>query len=567
MGGIPADLFTIQGIFPGRNIQVTNALPNEPRAESSIVVDPRNPNRLFGASKRFYDPHTYHFYLGPVFSNDGGETWQDLPFLTPPFPHDCYTDPSTTFHPSGAAWIMGDPGYHAPQPDIVFPCPNDNSDIVTTQMLAFNSAANPNGANWSQPIAIVPVRCLGDDKGWLICDNSTATAFPLRPFTSGRPLSAYHGRLYAIWGASTPFRFARSDDGVNWRGYGNTAAGSDVAPGCYAPDISISRGGTVHVVWHMLRSSDIMYLRSTDGGDSFHGQAGSPSPTAAVTGITDLNTAVDMKILQPGGDFALLPGANFRVMTIVSSCCFGNEGVAIAWAQMVNGHSRVYYSVSQDGGETWSPGAPVFPGLVDDSHQFHPQLAATESGVIGCAAYSYSRTARPGNHPGIDVLVSASFDNASTWSWKAITDQPWDPSINAPWAHGDRNVTFIGEYFGFDAGKTEFHVLWTDTRDNNQNLYYCRVNTIASRDPASVIGKIVATYLSPGLAAGADGWVIVNGHIIHVDPRGPMRELLDVVAALDTVSRISRADTARLRAELYEVAIAILQAAKNEMEQ
>jgi len=37
---------------------------------------------------------------------------------------------------------------------------------------------------------------------------------------------------------------------------------------------------------------------------------------------------------------------------------------------------------------------------------------------------------------------------------------------------------------------------------------------------------IVATYVSPGVRAGAGGFVIVNGKVIKVPPRGPAMKLL-----------------------------------------
>ncbi len=37
---------------------------------------------------------------------------------------------------------------------------------------------------------------------------------------------------------------------------------------------------------------------------------------------------------------------------------------------------------------------------------------------------------------------------------------------------------------------------------------------------------IVATYVSPGVKLGAGGFVIVNGKVIKVPPRGPATRLL-----------------------------------------
>src|SRR5262249_29043324 len=208
------------GIFPRFNIKVTDAAMNEPRSESSIVVDPRNPNRLLGVSKRFFDPHKYIFSLGAVFSDDGGDTWNDLPAFPIPVNHIIYTDPSATFGtPSGPgmaspAWVMGDPGFSrfkiVDGPDLfeLFECAKHGQggqDILTSQMLA-QASANDGATCTAHEVS--PMRCTGDDKGWIACDNSTATAGPPK----NKPLSPYHGRLYAVWAAETPIRFARSLD-------------------------------------------------------------------------------------------------------------------------------------------------------------------------------------------------------------------------------------------------------------------------------------------------------------------------------------------------------------------
>jgi hypothetical protein len=495
--GLP-DLLVMKGLFKGPNVQVTHANATEARSESSIAVDPARPNRLIGASKRFSNPHTYHFSLGPVFSDDAGSTWQDLPPLPMPQGQDIYTDPSVTFHTSGSAWVMGDPGFHVAENKSLYQtlsCTDKSQDIMTTQMLGFktDTTHNPNGANWSNPISIVPVRCVGDDKGWLSCDNSTATNITFGPTPGGvpkpHPASPYHGRLYAIWAAATPLRFARSsDNGKTWTGIGANAAGADVKSSplavedAYAPDISIGRNGTIHVFWHTPGESNIHYLRSQNGGDSFEFDPQTGQSRNVVTDVKDIRQAANLGELPTAGGWPVFPGANFRMITIVAACCFGSQGVMVAWADMREGHSRIYFSVSNDNGDHWSPSAPLLANLVGNSHQFHPQLACTGSGVLGCAMYSYAQDAIAAHTPGISVLVAGSFDDAVTWDWQVITDQPWNPALNAPWSHGDSSVTFIGEYFGFDAGAKDFHVLWTDTRTGFQDLFYCGIGTEKKRD-------------------------------------------------------------------------------------
>ena len=78
-----------------------------------------------------------------------------------------------------------------------------------------------------------------DDKMWIESDTSA--------------VSPFFGRVYAVWAANTPLRFARSlDRGATWDGVGGSASGSDVgASQCYAPSPAIGDDGTIHVTYHM----------------------------------------------------------------------------------------------------------------------------------------------------------------------------------------------------------------------------------------------------------------------------------------------------------------------------
>jgi hypothetical protein len=562
-------LFTQVGIFVGENVQVTHAQPNEPRSESSIVVDPRHPGRLLGASKHFTDPSKYLFTLSAVFSDNGGMTWSDLPTLPLQPEHDVYTDPSVAFGTDGHAWVMGDPGFFAanhPNLKQTLGCTgaSDAEDIRTTQMLAFTSADN--GQTWSAPIPIVGERCTGDDKGWLVCDNSTAHV-AIKGKKGFKPLSPWHGRFYAIWGAGTPFRFARSDDGMTWTGTTGNAPGADVCSGCYAPDISIGKNGWLHVFWHTPGSSTIQYVRSKDGGDSFEGATstnGVPTPWDVVTGLKDINSGVTNVAggIMQLGDWPVFDGATFRVLTIVSACCFGDKGLIVAWADASSGQSRIYYRVSLDNGDTWlgpPAGTPMLPSITDGSHQFHPQLATTGSGVVGCAMYSYKKTARPGSKPGVDVLMACSFDQTATFDFEVVTDQPWDPSLHAPVSHGQGSTTFIGDYFGLDASATDFHLLWTDTRTGTQDLFYCGVGTQRVHGP-NVPG--IGGVITPGVAAGASGFIFINGHWYPVPPRGPEYAVLEAIASLQLVSGMTIGNTGPARAALYDLMIDVANKAK-----
>ena len=90
------------------------------------------------------------------------------------------------------------------------------------------------------------------------------------------------------------------------------------------------------------------------------------------------------------------------------------------------------------------------------------------SGVVGCTFYEFG--AKPSKYL-IDVIISQSFDNGASFNYFIVTDQPWDPTVDAPLAEATPITTFIGDYFGLDASALGFYPLWTDTRTGIQELW------------------------------------------------------------------------------------------------
>jgi hypothetical protein len=79
-----------------------------------------------------------------------------------------------------------------------------------------------------------------------------------------------------------------------------------------------------------------------------------------------------------------------------------------------------------------------------------------------------------------------------------VTDMPWDPTVDAVWAHGNQNLTFIGDYFGLGASRLGFFPFWMDTRTGTQEMFTARVAVrpadVFIRDSSSDTG----TVPSPG---------------------------------------------------------------------
>ena len=543
------------GLFPRGNVQVTSGDAKQARSESFITSNPKNPNNLIAASKKFSNPSTYHFSIGVRVSFDAGKTWQDatLPTLAEwgsfvgvggKDAAAGMTDPAVAFDDFGNAFMAGEPiSYGA------------NGQINTVGMYVYRSTDG--GLSWNAPFPL-HVGDSSDDKSWIGCDND--------------PSSPHYGNIYIVWGAGSPLRFARSTDhGATWKGVSTGPPGSQLTATTFAPEVTVGLDGTVHISWHFDSEDNggpagttIEYMRSTDGGDSFEVQR------SIVTGVQSLRGN-----LQEIDGWPVFPGATFRVITVVTACAFrvgsfigkhsrpNAHHYIVAWSDYREGVARVYYRASADGGATFAgPGAgtPLLPpqSVTNTLHHFHPQIIATGAGVIGCAYYEYG----PKNGSNrIDVILSASFDEGATFTETVIvTDRPWDPAIDAPFSHGDPKVTFIGEYFGLDSDKSSFDVLWTDTRTGVQELFFDRVAT--SRFVRIDHGATVEQVLF-GVVQDGGGAVFVNGHIIVIPPRGPEFDMLQALAALSAAGNISgKAGRSLIKSTLSVIATIAKEASK-----
>jgi hypothetical protein len=419
------------------NIQVTNETNvNNARSECAILINPNNTKQIVATSKRFNDYHNYDFTLATSYSVDGGQSWHDSTAFVLPPGATLMTDPTLAWDDIGNVYLTGLVGNTPPTFD-------------TIGLVVYKSIDG--GQTWGA--ANLMHSSAGDDKQWMAGDTN--------------PGSPYHGRIYVVWDAlSSPgLGFARSKDyGATWIGSGAAVSptGTILAPSSFSPEVSVDANGIVYIVYCPFEEGDtISMLISSDGGDSFQAL---PNPA---TGITPLTSPP----LGNVGGFNVFTGGTFRVITAATACISGTT-IIVAWDDFRENVSRIYYVRSVDGGASWiSPpsGQPLLlAGLNPNFQHFFPQLIADPNGVIGCTFYEFGQ--KPTSYL-IDVIMAQSFDDGATFSNFTVTDQPWDPSVDAPWSHGDSSLTFIGDYLGIDASNRGFFPLWTDTRTGIQNLF------------------------------------------------------------------------------------------------
>jgi hypothetical protein len=418
------------------NIQVTHdSSLNNARSESNIAINPNNPLQIVASSKKFANIETYNFTLATEYSTDGGQTWHDsAPLATPGFT--VMTDPTLAWDDSGNVFIVGLGGTLGTAPPV----------FQTTGIVMYKSTDG--AATWSAPYPISGTS--GADKQWAAGDSN--------------PSSPFHGNVYAVWDkldSPAGMAFAKTEDhGASWVGASGSPAGSLITTGTAYPEIHVSADGFVYVV--SLGNDQILMLVSTDGGNTFQ-----PSVTPPATGITTIQSVL------PATDsgFPVFPGGTFRVLTDPAICSVGPL-VLVAWADYREDISRIYYARSIDAGATWTTGTsgqPLLTRTIPTNFQhFHPQMVIDPNGVVACTFYEFGP--KPTEYL-IDVIISQSFDAGSSFNYFIVTDQPWNPAVDAPLAEAFPDTTFIGDYFGLDASGLGFYPLWTDTRTGIQELF------------------------------------------------------------------------------------------------
>jgi len=335
-------------------------------------------------------------------------------------------------------------------------------------ILSYTSTSEPNGLfvyesgdggiSWGDPVTVVSgVPGVFEDKELIACDRTGGT---------------HDGNLYVVWarfGYDTDVMFSRSTDGG--QSFQPAVVISDLS-GLQWPVPVVGADGTVYVAWVNYYPSSIRFDKSTDGGATF-GSDGTITSTSFGYGYLDGGITV---FSYPAMDADITGGPY-------------NGNLYVAYMDYGPGSDTdIFFRRSTNGGDNWSGPVRINddpPGNGRD--QFHPWISIDEDGRI--TVIFLDRRNDPNNYL-YDCYMTQSTNGGISWSGNVrISDVSSDPQA------GQVNSGLLGEYIGLTSSHGRVNALWTDTRMGNQDAFTARSYTDPSVDVQVVPGP---TELAPG---------------------------------------------------------------------
>jgi hypothetical protein len=176
------------------------------------------------------------------------------------------------------------------------------------------------------------------------------------------------------------------------------------------------------------------------------------------TSITTVSNAV---ALQPRA-------AGYRAGVYATAGVDNKGNLYVAWADGRNQGlgNDILLSRSVDGGRSWSAAARVNSDS-GSADQLMPSLAVGKDGSVTVA---WLDTRNDASNVNYDVYLATSFNGQTFGSNVRVTDVSSNPN-NDPRTQG----TMIGDYFALAAGNGAVYSFWTDTRNNNEDIYMATV--------------------------------------------------------------------------------------------
>ncbi len=380
--------------------------------ETSIAIDPTNPNRIVIGWRQF-DTVTSNFrQAGNGYSLDGGLTWIFQEVLEPGI---FRSDPVLDFDADGNFYYNS--------------LTNDPDFFCSVFKITDGSQ------NWGAP---VPAK--GGDKQWMRVDRTDGIG-------EGNNYSSWNSFFSTCTGA-----FTRSTDGSNTF-EDCIFIDSDPVWGTLAVDAE----GTLYISG--TSSSGIILVKSTSAKD--------PSSNVTWDNVSQVDLDGDLDVfvaVNPAG----LMGQAWVDVDVSSGPGRGNVYVAASVSRFSNNDpGDVMFAKSTDGGNTFQPPVRINTDTGTAAYQWFGTMSVAPNGRID-VIWLDTRDATNG----IDSVLYYSFsdDQGETWSENVPFSEPFDPSVGYP------QQGKIGDYFDMVSDDDYAHLAWANTLNGGQDVYYTRIS-------------------------------------------------------------------------------------------
>jgi hypothetical protein len=497
---------------------------NGAEKESYIVVNPANPKNIvatwFGGQA-----------LGTVtaVSLDGGNNWQQVIVPgatrctggTPEFQN--VADPWLTFAPNGDL-------YHSSLP---FNIAGGPSGVLVSKSV-------DGGLDWTSRFLLDEAT----DKHTEI-DKDSVTADP-----------ADSRFVYAVWtqasvGGSNPYynvghgvlRFSRSTDGgANWE-----PARTIFDPGsnnrAFDAEVVVLPDGTLAALFVDLLFTNpngsgqkvgvLSVIRSADQGQTW---------SAAIQGPT----LPSFQITDPENGVPIANMASYPIFVAPAIDRSGNLYVVFEDNRFSGGqYSTIAFTMSPDGGSTWSKPIPVNQTPTNiplaNRNAFLPSVAVAGDGTIGVTYYDL-RFNDP--NPGLPTdywlvqchpsAMAPATDPANWGSEVRLTDSSFNLE-GAPTPPINGGAYFLGDYEGLTTAGNDFLAAWAMPHDGDLDSVYFR-------DPPAVGSTTSPVLVSQAMAATDPGPLLASDALWQAPAVDAY--FMDLARTSETTSSVPNGDTA-----------------------
>lgn len=416
------------------NLKLNHDVTTQLQNEEQVAVDPTNPDNLVAVWRDF---RLGYRQVGWAYTHDGGTSWTEGGLVSQsPYNRD------------------SDPGIVA----------NNNGDFYGI-LISFDEFSENNGL-------FVPVSF---DKGESWFAYLTGIDTPSFYFEDKELMAVDNtggptdGNLYIAWtrfGDSTGIFCINSTDGTTFSALHPVSDRGSVQ----WPTPVVRNDGAVLIAWFSYALSAIRYDISTDAGATW----GTDRTLAHTTFFPS----------QLNGGIGVFPFP--ALASDISGGPYGGRLYCSFPDLAADGNLDIYFTMSGDGGLTWTPRQRInddpLGNMID---QFHPWTSVNEDGVITVAWYD--RRLDPANL-NFDLYIAHSFDGGTTWTPNQRVSnvssspfnaaafgksqpqfQPLDPKI--PTAIMSPQGELLGEYIGMTTSNRRATMVFTDTRNGNQDAY------------------------------------------------------------------------------------------------